>query len=96
MTHPLSGDGVVNEPVNVPASGPGRGDSQVNTRVNAGADPSRHEPTSRPPESPEYRSGLHRALSPLVAAGEGNAWGTALPARSGWGTEGGTPAGTLA
>jgi hypothetical protein len=57
----------VNERVIVPASGDGSGDSEMNVRVNGGAHPSRREPTTRPPESPELRSGLHRALSPLRA-----------------------------
>ena len=52
----------------VPASGPRSGDSEVNTRVNGGAHPSCHEPTSRPPASPGFRSGLHRRC---VAAGGG-------------------------
>jgi hypothetical protein len=71
----------VNEQVTVPASGDGSGDSEMNVRVNGGAHPSRREPTTRPPESPALRSGLHRALAPLVPDGEANAWGSALPAR---------------
>jgi hypothetical protein len=64
----------------------------VNARVNGGAHPSCHEPTSRPPELPEFRSGLDHRDSPLVAAGEEIAWGMALPARFGWGTARGTRA----
>jgi hypothetical protein len=78
-SHPALGDGEVNERVTVPASGAGSGDREVNARVNGGAHPSGHEPASRPPASPGFRSGLHRRRSPLVADGEANAWGTALP-----------------
>jgi hypothetical protein len=84
------------ERVIVPASGAGSGDREMNVRVNGRAHPSCYEPASCPPESPELRSGLHRALSQLVPDGEANAWGRALPARSGWGTARGTPARTLA
>jgi hypothetical protein len=68
----------------------------VSAPVSARAHPSRHEPTSPPPECSEFRFGRHRRWSPLVAAREANACGTALPARSGWETARGTPAGALA
>jgi hypothetical protein len=48
------GDDEVNEQVTAPASGAGSGDGAVNARMNGGADPSCHEPASRPPASPGF------------------------------------------